>query len=88
MKMLGFVESGFLSRAQTTFFALDKKPDSTNPRIFLAKLDLRQKMLAEHKVFFAARNLISSLKVGMERILLSTPVFFWSDKEYSFHAHH
>ena len=67
-EMLGFVESGFLSRAQTTFYALDKKPDSTNPRISLAKLDLRQKMLAEHKIFFAAHILISSLKLGMERI--------------------
>ena len=38
-KMLGFVKSGFLSRAQTTIFSLDKKPDSTNPRISLAKLD-------------------------------------------------
>ena len=59
---------GILSRAPATFFALDKKPDSTNPRISLAKLDLRQKMLAEHKMFIAARNLISSLRLGMERI--------------------
>ena len=67
-KMRGFVESGFLSRAKNVVWARDKKPDSTNPSIFLAKQDLRQKMWAWHEMFWAGSNiLIERKKVGMER---------------------